>query len=238
MSNSKAPYILFHAEGSGSVFPQAVLRVLNVPHELVVCDYEETTQKRGSNYARLVEANPLAQFPTMITPEGSVMTEMTAIVLYLQDRYAKDTPWDIRVLLPSQLAAFYRWFIFIPANLYPVITVGEFPSRFVRVPEDANVDSKTVEGWITKGAFARREELWKMMEKEMTRSFQEGKFLLGTEHPTFLDVFVSLVAHYTPHPRYSWLEENCPRLVKCVRTTLQTDIIKDVFRDNDLGDFL
>jgi hypothetical protein len=28
-----------------------------------------------------VEANPLAQFPTLITPEGYVMTEMVAIAL-------------------------------------------------------------------------------------------------------------------------------------------------------------
>ncbi|KAG8680578.1 hypothetical protein FRC08_016193 [Ceratobasidium sp. 394] len=238
MSNSKAPYVLFHAQGCGSVFPQTVLRLLGIPHELVVCDYEETTHKKGPNYARLVEANPLAQFPTMITPEGYVMTEMTAIVLYLQDRYAKDTPWDIHALSHSQLAAFYRWFIFIPANVYPVLTVGEFPSRFVRVPADAGVDSNTVESWITTGAFAKREELWKMMEREMTRDYQEGKFLLGTERPTFLDVFVALVAHYTPHPRFSWFEENCPRMVKCVKATLQTDIVKDVFRDNELDDFL
>lgn len=55
--------------------------MFNAPHELVVCDYEETTAKRGPNYARLVEANPLAQFPTLITPEGYVMTEMVGIAL-------------------------------------------------------------------------------------------------------------------------------------------------------------
>ncbi|QRV88784.1 glutathione S-transferase [Ceratobasidium sp. AG-Ba] len=237
MSSGK-PYVLFHAQACGSVFPQTVLHLLNVPHELVICDYEETTEKKGPNYARLVEANPLAQFPTLITPEGYVMTEMVAIVLYLQERHAKNTPWDTRSLLPSQLAAFYRWFIFIPANIYPVLTVGEFPARFVRVPEDAVVDPKTVEGWVTKGAFARREELWRMMEKEMTREFKDGKFLLGTEHPTLLDILVALVAHYTPHPRFVWLEENCPQLVKGARLTLKTDVVKDVFRENGLDDFL
>ncbi|KAG9125895.1 hypothetical protein FRC07_005753, partial [Ceratobasidium sp. 392] len=201
MSNNKAPYVLFHAQGTGSTFAQAVLRLLDIPHELVTCDYEETTQKKGPNYARLIEANPLAQFPTMVTPEGYVVTEMTAIVLSdLQDRHANDTPWDIRALTPSQLAAFYRWFIFIPANVYPVITIAEFPSRFLRVPTDAGIDPKAVEDWVSKGAFARREDLWKMMEREMTREYQEGRFLLGTEHPTFLDIFVALVAHYTPHP--------------------------------------
>ena len=238
MSNTTKPYTLFHAEGCGSVFPQAILRLFDVPHELVVCDYEETTQKKGPNYARLVEANPLAQFPTLITPEGYVMTEMAAMVLYLQHRYAKGTQWDIDTLTPAQLAAFYRWFIFIPANVYPTITVGEFPSRFVQVPDDSPVDSKTVEGWVSKGAYGRRADLWKMMERELTKELGDGKFLLGTTHPTFLDVLVALVAHWTERPRYQWFDENCPKLAKNVRATLKTDVIKDVFRENDLDNFL
>lgn len=124
----------------------------------------------------------------------------------LQDRYAQGTPWDIRMLSPSQLAAFYRWFIFIPANVYPALTLGEFPARFVRVSTDGGIDSKTVESWVAKGGFARREELWKIMEREMTKDYREGGFLLGTDHPTLLDVFVALVSHYTPHPRYALLK--------------------------------
>lgn len=102
---------------------------------------------------------------------------------------------------PIQLAAFYRWFIFVPANVYPLLTIGEFPARFVHVPDDSPVDSKTIESWITKGTFARREEIWKMMEREMTKDLQDGKFLLGTECPTLLDVLIALVSHWTPHPR-------------------------------------
>jgi hypothetical protein len=39
------------------------------------------------------------------------------------------------------------------------------------------------------------------MEREMTKELGDGKFLLGTEHPTLLDVLVALVSHWTPHPR-------------------------------------
>ncbi|KAG8690857.1 hypothetical protein FRC11_008571 [Ceratobasidium sp. 423] len=214
-SDNAKPYILFHAPGVGSTFPLALLRVFDVPHELVICDYEETTARKGSNYARLVETNPLAQFPTLITPEGYAMTEMVGIALYLHDRFAKGTTWDIRALSPDQQAAFYRY-----------------------IPADASVDTKQVEGWVKAGTSAKREELWKMMEREMTRELKEGTFLLGTGHPTLLDVLLSLVAHYTPHPRYSWFEEHCPKLHKNVRETLKTDVIKDVFRENELDDFL
>lgn len=63
------------------MFPHTVLRLLEIPHEIVSCNYDEVTQKRGADYARLAKANPLAQFPTLVTPEGYVMTEMVAIVL-------------------------------------------------------------------------------------------------------------------------------------------------------------
>ncbi|CAE6406310.1 unnamed protein product [Rhizoctonia solani] len=236
--DSIKPYILFHAPGVGSTFPLALLRVFDVLHEVVACNYEETTVRKGPNYARLVEANPLAQFPTLITPEGYVMTEMVGIGLYLHDRFAKGTAWDIHTLSPTQQAAFYRWFIFIPANVYPLLTIIEFPSRFLSIPSEFSADAKQVESFVKAGTSAKWEELWKMIEREMTGELKAGTFLLGTEHPTLLDILLSLVAHYTPHPRYSWFREHCPKLHKNVAETLQTDIIKDVFRENELDDFL
>ncbi|KAH7335383.1 hypothetical protein B0J17DRAFT_770003 [Rhizoctonia solani] len=156
----------------------------------------------------------------------------------LHDRFAKGTAWDIHALSPAQQTAFYRWFIFIPANVYPLLTIIEFPSRFLSIPSEFSVDAKQVEGFVKAGTSTKREELWKMMEQEMTGELKEGTFLLGTESPTLLDLLLSLVAHYTPHPRYSWFEENCPKLHRDVVETLKTDDIKDVFRENELDDFL
>ncbi|KAG9094109.1 hypothetical protein FRC07_011356, partial [Ceratobasidium sp. 392] len=197
--NQAGSYLLFHAHGSGSVFPRTVLRLLQVPHEVVVCDYEQVTRKQGPEYARLVKVNPLAQFPTLVTPEGNDMTEMAAIVLYLQDRHGRGTSWDVRKLSFRQLAAFYRWFIFIPANVCPILTLGEFPGRFVRMPNDASVPASIVEEWVAQGAHARREELWLMLEKEMTKGLKDEEYLAGTENPTLLDVFVAMMAHFMPH---------------------------------------
>ncbi|KAG8730156.1 hypothetical protein FRC12_020452, partial [Ceratobasidium sp. 428] len=174
MAETAGHYVLFHALECGSALPLVALRALNIPHEVVICDFKETTQKRGSNYERLVKANPLAQFPTLVTPEGFTMTEMAAIILYLQDRHAKGTPWDIHSLTTSQLAAFYRWLVFIPANFYPAVTIGEFPSRFVRVPSDGGVDQKSVENWITIAANARRGDMWRIMEKNVPKNLGDG----------------------------------------------------------------
>jgi GST-like protein len=58
------------------------MRLLNVPHEVVELDYEKVVRREETpGLDRLLAANPLAQFPTLITPEGVVMTEMAAIIL-------------------------------------------------------------------------------------------------------------------------------------------------------------
>jgi glutathione S-transferase len=119
--------------------------------------------------------------------------------LDLQKRHAQGTRWSIRGLSPSQLAAFYRWFILIPANVYPLLTPGEFAGRFVRIPGDADVNAETVESWITQGAYAGREELWWMLEKELANELEDGEYLAGTEQPTLLDIFFAMMAHFMPH---------------------------------------
>ncbi|KAF8605913.1 hypothetical protein BDV93DRAFT_604922 [Ceratobasidium sp. AG-I] len=239
MSETNRCYVLFHAKGCGSVFPLVVLRALNIPHELVTCDFQETTRKEGPNYTRLLEVNPLVQFPTLITPEGSVMTEMAAIVLYLQHHHAKGSHWDIESLSPPQLAAFYRWFIFIPANIYSALTVSVFPGRFVNVPLDAVVDPRTVESWVTKGALARRGEMWIIMEQEMPQGLGLGRFVLGTDHPTFLDVLLAMVSHFMLHAddRYSWFPETCPKLFGPVKATIETEVVKEVFLETGFNQY-
>ena len=71
-------YILFHATGCGSVLPLTILTVLNIPHELVTLDYEATTTRKDSEQLkRLISYNPLVQFPTLVTPDGAVITEVS-----------------------------------------------------------------------------------------------------------------------------------------------------------------
>ncbi|KAF8677693.1 glutathione transferase [Rhizoctonia solani] len=222
MTGETKPYVLFHSKGCGSAFSLVILRLLGIPHELVICDFTEIIDKKGPNYSRLVEANPLAQFPTLVTPEGIIMTEMVAIALYLIDQHGKETPWDI---------------MFSGHPNLPRSTAGLY-FRFVRVPADSSVDSKTVERWITEGTFIKQGEIWKLMEQEMTKDLHDGLFLLGTEKPTLLDILVALVAQWPPNPRYTWLEENCPKLVKNTKETLKNKVIGDTFRDSDLNAFL
>jgi len=243
LMSSDTKYTLFHAFGCGSTLVIVLLRLFDVPHEIVELNYQAVTKRVDSpELKRLLAANPLAQFPTLITPEGTIMTETAAIALYLNDRHGAGTTWGTKRLSATQLASFYRWLVFIPANVYPTVTIIEFPQRYVAVPADAGVSATAVQGWVAEGTKARREDAWKILEQNLGKGVDRsdrGRFLLGTERPTILDVYVTLLAHWTPHPRYAWFEKNCPSLHEICKETLRaSSLVRQVFEENDLDGFL
>lgn len=65
---------------------------------------------------------------------------------------------------PRQLAAFYRWLVYIPANIYPTVTVIEFPERYVNVPEGSNVTRDEAKKWVAAETSKRREDVWRLLE--------------------------------------------------------------------------
>lgn len=74
-------------------------------------------------------------------------------------------------------------------------------------------------------------------------------YFLNTPSPTFLDIYVSMVAHWSPRPRYErnlhmievthvrnrreWMEANCPTLVNLTKAMLKYPIVNDVFVANN-----
>jgi GST-like protein len=79
--------------------------------------------------ARLGPINPVAQVPTLLLPDGRVMTESAAITLHLADVTGSDAlvPAPGDTLRPW----FLRWLVFLVANVYPTFTYADDPARFV-----------------------------------------------------------------------------------------------------------
>jgi len=110
--------------------------------------------------------------------------------------------------------------VYIPANVYPWITLEDFPERFVKVPQPllkAQTDTKEKEiraedvyGWVKEKGLENLGNMFRVLEgllrvpsnsdSEQTKE-RETVYALGTPHPTLLDVYIALVAHYAPRPR-------------------------------------
>src|SRR4051812_13064909 len=121
-------YTLWGRPGWGSAIVEAQLDWYGLPFTF---EPVEDLFKTPGAKARLEKVNPLAQVPTLVMPDGSIMSESAAIALLLADITGKDE------LVPAagakERAKFLRWLVFIVANIYPTFTYADDPARFVSV---------------------------------------------------------------------------------------------------------
>ncbi len=140
--------------------------------------------------------NPLAQVPTLLLPDGTVMTESAAIALHLADRA------PAAGLAPASgdaaRDAFLRWLIFIVANVYPMYTVGDFPDRWV--------SGEAAQKELRASTDAYREKSWRIVEANIA----PRPWFLGARFST-LDVYAKVMTHW--RPRRDWFRDNCPKLM-------------------------
>jgi GST-like protein len=183
-------YTVYSVPGWGSAIAEAMLALCGAPMRL-----EDVTgfDRGGSARERLLRVNPLGQVPTLILPDGAVMTESAAMALLLAERHpqAALAPAPGTALRPG----FLRRLIWIAANVYPTFTYGDYPERWV------SRDGQS----LRSATDAYRERLWREFESDV----REGEWALG---PGFsaLDVYISVMTHW--RPGREWFAAHCPRL--------------------------
>src|SRR5690242_12745459 len=185
-------YTLIGNPGWGSAIAEALLELAGLPYQ--VEDLE--AGKAPMESKRLTSLNPLAQVPTLLLPEGTVVTESAAIALHIADR----APGANLVPAPGEATrdAFLRWLVFIVANVYPMYTVGDDPSRFV--------SGEAAQKELRASTDAYREKSWRMVEA----SIAPEPWFLGRRFSA-LDVYVKVMSHW--RPRRDWFAANCPKLM-------------------------
>lgn len=119
----------------------------------------------------------------------------------IHNKYAAGTSWSTQSLTPVQLASYYRLMVLIPTNIYLPITTADFPSRFVEVPPSAQVSAPLVHEWVKDKAEQNRKTAFSLFEGLFQSNNSDVPFDLGTSEPTLLDIFISILAHYSPRSR-------------------------------------
>ncbi|TAJ38814.1 MAG: glutathione S-transferase [Reyranella sp.] len=163
---------------------------------------------------RLRKVNPLAQVPTLVLPDGTVMSESAAITLLLADITGKDS------LVPKagspERAKFLRWLVFLVANIYPTFTYADDPSRFVSVDAARDPFRAATE------AYAQR--LWRQVESEAG-----APWFLG-ERFSALDLYTAVMTRW--RPKRGWFETETPKLFAIARRADAVPELKDVWKRN------
>jgi GST-like protein len=132
--------------------------------------------------------------PTLVLPDGQVMTESAAITLHLADVTRRS---DL-VPAPDEPArpGFLRWLVFIVANIYPTFTYADDPARFVPGEDAQRAFRENVDAYV--------QRLWRQLD-EVAGSpyFLHQRF-------TALDIYVAVMTRW--RPRRAWFAQACPRL--------------------------
>ncbi len=181
-------YTLFGFKGSGSASVECALEMTGAPYRFV----EAASWEQNDALAELARANPLKQIPTLVTPDGEVLTESAAILLHLADAFPEAG------LLPDDGAGrdrSRRGLVYIAANCYPCITILDYPERFTTATDDA------AKAAIRDGTRARLHHHWDLFADQFPAA--DGGFLNGGQ-PGALDLYASVVSRWgkaRPHAR-------------------------------------
>lgn len=207
-----SPFILYGEPGWGSALTEVQLAWYGLDVE-----FRATGHLFNDPAARaaLAEINPLAQIPTLLLPDGTVMTESAAITLWLADHTGSTD------LVPGpadpERAAFLRWLIFIVANVYPTYTYADDPSRFVTVESARTPFREAVD------AYAQR--LYGIMEQAAV-----GPWFLG-ERLSAIDVYLGVLTLWRPGA--SWFARHTPTLTAIAVAIRAHPRVAGVFARND-----
>lgn len=201
-------YKLYWRERTGAFAPAAVMAELEIPYEPVKIE-TETGENETADYRAI---NPMAQIPTLVLPEGTVMTESAAIALYLAETQPEGglapPPGDAR------RAAFLRWLFFAQINIYETDLRYYYAERYTGDPAGA-------EG-VKQAASARLRRLW-----DMTAAAIEGPFFFG-EAFTALDIYLAMLAGWHLEPPAMFTRQ--PKVKGLVEATAARPATGEVWR--------
>ena len=170
---------LYGTKGSGSASTEAALEIAGVPYRKV--DASSWTPSPGLD--ELKRVNPIAQIPTLVLDDGSVLTESAAILIHLGLAHAES---GLLASDPGRRAQQIRGLVYIGANCYAGIGILDYPERWYPDPDDA-----VKQAMQTRGR-ARLHELWEIFADQ----FPAAPWLSG-EHLGALDILAATVSKWS-----------------------------------------
>ncbi len=208
---TKAPTLkLYGARALGSIAVETALTLLGIPYARV----EGAAWAEKEARDRVAPVNPMRQIPTLVMPDGEVMTESAAILIYLADLHAEaglaPAPDDAR------RRQFLRWMIYASSAIYSLHWIKPDVRR-IGAPESSR--ASVVNALHDRIAFC-----WGNMDSQLN----PGRYLLGDEL-SVLDLYVTVVSRFGP-----WRErfyEVAPRMTPVVRRVDEDLRLADFWRE-------
>lgn len=171
---------LYGSQGSGSDAVEMALRRCGWSYRVVRASSWEV----DSAQAELAAVNPLGQIPTLVLPGGAVLTESAAILIHL------GLAEPDAGLLPrpaGQRAQAIRGLVYIAANCYAAISVGDYPERWT------TANSKASRQKVRAAARAQLHRHWAIFAD----TFPARPWFCGVRRPGALEFLAVVVSRWS-----------------------------------------
>ena len=154
----------------------------------------EQDAQLAADYRRI---NPMGRVPTLVLPDGTVVTESTAILLTLEARHPQAgllPPADD----PARAKAL-RWMMLAASEIYPCVTRNDYPERF-------GADAPSIR--------ARSVEMARETFVLIAAGAQPAPFVLG-DRLSLADLTLAVLSRWMGNE--AWMPEHCPRIQALAR---------------------
>lgn len=190
-------FVVYGHKGSGSVPIEATLVLLGLGYD--------TIEPASIGAEAMAAVNPMQQIPALRLPNGEVMTETGAILLYLADNYR---PAGLAPALDSrERGAFLRWLFFVSSQIHALVWARDVPARLAARGGDEKI--------ILARTADRIAHCWAVMDRQI----QCGLYSLG-DTLSVLDLYVTVASCWGP--RRARFKQVAPRLAEAVKR-VETD---------------
>jgi GST-like protein len=171
--------VLYGTQGSGAAAAECALEQAGAEYRRV----DAASWQPGPGLDELRRVNPVAQIPTLVLDDGTVMSESAAILIYLGERFPQS---GLLPHTPDRRAQSLRGLVYVAANCYAAIGVIDYPERFCTDADEATRER------IRAGTRARLHDLWDLFAD----MFPATPFLAG-ERIGALDLLACVVSRWS-----------------------------------------
>jgi len=208
-------WILFGDKGSGAFAAEAALAEAGAR-----CDYREISLQRNEQRSpEFLAVNPAGKIPALQLPEGEVITETLAMLLTIAERYP-----EAGLLPPVGTAArarALRWLAFMASEIYPIVEIEDYPSRFV--PEGAESDA------LRERSKERIRERLLILEHAAA-----GPWIL-VDGFSACDIYAAMFSRWSA--THGWRDEHIPKLCAIMRGLAARPALAPVWQKFFFGTF-